>query len=308
MKILIAGIGGVGGYFGGLLAKRFEHDPAVRIYFLARGAHLAAIRETGLNVIKGNESWTVHPAFATDDPAAIGVMDWILFCTKGYDLEETAMSLAPCISPGTVILPLLNGVDASDRIRSVLPDADVIEGCVYIIARLKAPGVVENGGSIQLLYFGKQGVSDDRLHRFEKICKQAGVEVTLTDRIREVTWEKFIFISPLATITSRYNIPIGKVREDHGGELYQLICEVRDLAIVKGIALPEDIVERTVHKINGLGYQHTSSMHSDYQKENGRTEVESLTGFVVRESEQCGLAATAYKNMYHALLTGRHRQ
>jgi 2-dehydropantoate 2-reductase len=285
MKILIAGIGGVGGYFGGLLARHYEHHPDIDIYFLARGEHLQKIREEGLKVVKGDETLIVHPKEASDNPVEMEVMDVILFCTKGYDLEGTARMLKACVTNQTIIIPLLNGVDAPERIRKILA-GNVAEGCVYIISRIIAPGVVENAGNIQKLFFGIEGKTEAKLVQLEKILRDANIEATATDRIRKVCWEKFIFISPLATVTSYYNgSTIGGVREEHAELLLQLIHEVHDLAKAKGIELDNDIIEKTLKQIHAIPYEHTTSMQRDVIADNHRSELNSLTKFVITESE-----------------------
>jgi 2-dehydropantoate 2-reductase len=152
-KILIAGIGAVGGYFGGLLAKHFYNSGNVAIHFFARGEHLKEIQKNGLKVIKGDNEFIATPALATDDASAIGIADFIIVATKSYDLETIMQQLRPCINQDTIILPLLNGVDSKERIKNILPGNIVLDGCAYIVSRLKQPGVIENTGNIQTLYF-----------------------------------------------------------------------------------------------------------------------------------------------------------
>jgi 2-dehydropantoate 2-reductase len=135
-KTIIAGIGGVGGYFGGVLAKCFEVDEDVSVCFLARGSHLEAIRLNGLRVIKVGVQFVARPAVASDEADELGVAEVIVICTKSYDLEATVEQLKPCINEHTIILPLLNGVDITERIKSILPNNIVLQGCAYIVSRL----------------------------------------------------------------------------------------------------------------------------------------------------------------------------
>ena len=135
-KIIIAGIGGVGGYFGGLLAKCFEEDEDVSVCFLARGAHLEVMRTNGLRVIKGSDEFVARPAVVSDKAEELGVGEVIVICTKSYDLEATIAQLKPCINEHTIILPLLNGVDSTERIKAMLPNTIVLQGCAYIVSRL----------------------------------------------------------------------------------------------------------------------------------------------------------------------------
>ena len=162
-KIIIAGIGGVGGYFGGLLANCFYENENVEIIFFARGRHLKEIQNNGLKVIKGDSEFIARPALATDNPAETGIADYIIVATKSYDLETVVRQLLPCINQDTIVLPLLNGVDSKERIKNILPGNIVLDGCAYIVSRLKQAGVIENSGNIQTLYFGLDNFVNDRL-------------------------------------------------------------------------------------------------------------------------------------------------
>ncbi|MDO9254005.1 MAG: 2-dehydropantoate 2-reductase [Bacteroidales bacterium] len=226
-KIVIAGIGGVGGYFGGLLTNQYESSDAIEICFLARGEHLNKIRENGLKVIHGNAEFIARPAIATDNATEIGVADYILICTKSYDLDETIEQLKPCIGENTILLPLLNGVESVERIKKILPETTVLEGCVYIVSALKEAGVIENSGINQKVYFGPGNINNDKLLWLEKIMQEAGIEVTLSDSISTIVWEKFIFIASIATATSYFNCSIGKLLEENEETLVQLIEEVK---------------------------------------------------------------------------------
>lgn len=156
LRLHVVGIGGVGGYFGGLLARRYADDLEVEVRFLARGENLRRIAADGLRVINPDGEFTANPALATDDPVEAGPADVILLCTKSYDLEGTLDPLRPCLIPGhTLVVPTLNGVDARDRIEALLPGQPVTNGCVYITSRLVAPGVVENFARNQKMFFGR---------------------------------------------------------------------------------------------------------------------------------------------------------
>jgi 2-dehydropantoate 2-reductase len=302
-KIVIAGIGGVGGYFGGLLAKHFAGSASVQIHFLARGRHLAAIQQQGLTVIKGATQFIAKPASATDDAATIGVADFILICTKGYDLEATIEQLKPCIGRSTVIIPLLNGVDARQRICSLVPGNMVLDGCVYLVARLTAPGRIENTGNIQQLYFGLDGCTDERLVLLESILTSAGIEATLSKNISAVIWEKFIFIAPVATATSYFDTNSSSLADD--GEklavVTALINEATLLARAKGIAVNNDILAITLKKISSLAPGTTSSMHADFKSGRGKTELQSLTGYVAGEAKKYGLVTPVFDKLFTAL-------
>jgi 2-dehydropantoate 2-reductase len=299
-KILIAGIGGVGGYFGGVLANEFYANDRVEVAFLARGNHLKEIQNNGLKIIKGKEVFTVKPRIATDNPTDIGIADFVLVCIKSYDLETTIRQLKPCISENTIILPLLNGVDSKERIESILPNNIVLNGCVYIISRLKKAGVVENSGNIETLYFGLDDFANDKLIHLDSLFRQAKINATLSKFISTILWEKYIFISPLATATSYFDSCLGEVLEDnHKSEtLKALITEVKALAKAKQISVSEDIINITLSKMKSLPFKATSSLHSDLMDKKPRNELETLTDYVVHEGYKQNLNMLTYKKIY----------
>jgi len=301
--ILIAGIGGVGGYFGGLLAKEFQNDPTVAVQFLARGKNLDAIRTNGLTIVKGSDSSTAFPQKASDTPSDLDKADYIILCTKTYDLEATLVQLQDCITEKTVILPLLNGLDSTSKIKRHYPNVMVLEGCVYLVSRLSAPGIVTNSGNIESLFFGSDKVSDERLLQLETLLKQAGIQATLTPDIVSVLWKKFIFVSAIATATSFYDQSVGEILEnpDNRNTLLALLTEVYALAQAKQIPLPEDSVTATLTNIETLPFAATSSLHSDFKNEKRQTELDALTGYVVSEGRAYGVATPVYEKLYTAL-------
>jgi 2-dehydropantoate 2-reductase len=302
-KIIVAGIGGVGGYFGGLLAKHFYGHPQVEVSFVARGAHLKQIQLSGLKVIKGPAGFIAKPALATDTPAEIGVADLVIIATKTYDLEAVMRQLQPCMDQSTVILPLLNGVDSRKKIKSMLPDSLVLDGCVYLVSRLKQAGIVENTGNIETLYFGPGNLAHNKLVLFESLFKEAGIEATLSTNIATVIWEKFIFISPTATATSFFNKCIGQVLADSESldMIKALIDEVKQVAKASGITVSDDITEKTLAKLESLPFETTSSMHSDFKNNKPDTELQSLTAFVINEGQKYSLPTPMYSTMYEVL-------
>ena len=303
-RIVIAGIGGVGGYFGGYLAKHYEHHSEVEINFMARGAHLEAIKSNGLKVVKGTESFIAKPYLATAEASEIGIADYILIATKSYDLDNVLDALTPCIDNKTILIPLLNGVDSFARIRQRFPNNTVIEACVYIVSRLTQPGVIENTGNIQKLYFGSADESlKARLNHLALIFQSANIEATLSDKILSVIWEKFIFISPTATATSYFNNSIGEILSDSvkTNVLKALIEELYQLIQLKQITLPDDIVALTLNKLRALPYPTTSSMHSDFKANKSYNELASLTAYVIEEARKYQRDMPTYKTLYTAL-------
>ncbi|HRK27376.1 MAG TPA: 2-dehydropantoate 2-reductase [Chitinophagales bacterium] len=302
-KIIIAGIGGVGGYFGGLLSNHFQTNKNIEINFFARGGHLKEIQHNGLKVIKGDSEFITQPTLATDNPAEMGIVDFIIITTKSYDLETIVQQLQPCINQDTIILPLLNGVDCKERIKNILPDNIVLDGCVYIVSRLKQVGVIENSGNIQKLYFGLDNFVNDRLLLLESLFKKANIEAYLSKNISKVIWEKFIFLSPTATATSYFDNCIGELIADNEKltTTVALIEEVKQLAQAKQIVISDDITEKTLTKLKMLPFESTSSMHSDFQSNKPTNELETLTGYIINEGQKYHLKTPIYIKIYEEL-------
>lgn len=301
-KILIAGMGGVGGYFGGRLAYHFANHPEVEVYFLARGQHLNEIQNSGLTIVEGDETWIAVPKMASDDSIEIGEMDYILVCTKSYDLEEVMEKLRPCITETTVILPLLNGVDCSMRIRKLFPNNLVCDGCVYIIGRLASPGRVENQGNIQKLFFGVQGLTNPKLVLLEKLFLDAGLEAKLSETIESIIWEKFIFISAMAGSTTYFDEPVGPIVADAKKRdiVKSLVLESTAVAYEKGISVPKDMPKKVLDKLDSLPPGATSSLHSDIQNNKAHNEFDSLVNHVALEGRKLGLATPVYNRLTKA--------
>lgn len=300
MKIIIAGIGGVGGYFGGSLANYYAEDEHIQINFFARGSHLKEIQKNGLKIIKGKDEFFAKPNISSDNPSEIGIADFILICSKSYDVEAITLQLRPCVDQNTVILPLLNGVDSQQKIKSIYPNNLVLEGCVYIVSRLKQAGVIENSGNIQSFYFGANNITNEKLLLFEKILTQAGINATCSPNISTIIWEKFIFLSPTATATSYYNKCIGEIISDP--ESLETICllidETQKLAKAKGIPISDDIQEKTLMKLKSLPFDTTSSMHSDFKNQKQKTELKTLTGFVLSEGQKLNVPTPTFSKLF----------
>jgi 2-dehydropantoate 2-reductase len=301
-KIAVLGIGGVGGYFGGRLAARFNGSGAVEVFFIARGENEKAIKSNGLKIVTREGEQLARPATVTNEAREIGAVDVLLICTKAYDLEESIVKFRDCIGENTAILPLLNGVDNAEKIRKIVPRADVWNGCAFIVARLNSPGVVKVDSEIRLLQFGSSESAREKLEGFEKLLKVAEINAELSGDIDRTVWEKFIFISSLATLTSYLDTNIGGINasDENRKLLAELIAEVTALAAAKNINVAESIAETTLNRIKSAPAESTSSMHSDFMKK-GRTELETLTGYVVRESNRLNLPVPVYERLYAEL-------
>jgi 2-dehydropantoate 2-reductase len=245
MKIAVMGAGGVGGFYGGLLAKAGNH-----VTFIARGAHLAALQANGLKVESQSLGDFALPRVkATADPATIGPIDFVLFTPKAFDLESAALSLLPILRADTTVLPLLNGVDIAERLVGTLGKERVLDGMVQVAAFIAAPGVIRQMGAFNKIFFGEMaGGTSPRAKALLAAFQAAGIPAELSEQIRVDVWKKYVFISAAAGMASLTRSTIGPVMKDLDTRAMAIdvIEEVAGLARKKGIALPSTIVADTL--------------------------------------------------------------
>ncbi len=306
-RIAIIGLGGVGGYYGGLLSRYSEtHREEFEVVFIARGAHLEKIREKGLTVITETETFVTRPALATDNPSEAGTVDYIIIASKSYDLDEVAEQLRPMVNASTVLLPLLNGIDNVQRLRALYPGNEVWYGCAYIIARLNEPGVVESSGNVHYLHFGHEKKSSPELEQMEKWMIKAGIEASLKQNAIRAIWRKFFYISTTAALTSYLNTGFRDlVWNDEYKPLYiQLMKELYAVSQAENAGLPESVIEDMIRYGGSLPAGTTSSMNSDYLS-GRRIELETLVGVVIRLAEKHRLQVPLYEVIYKQLTVSR---
>lgn len=305
MKTAIVGIGGVGGYFGGLLAKQYTDDKDVEIVFIARGNHLEQIKKNGLKLITEKETMVVRPDLATDDPSGCGVFDCVIFCVKAYDLENSAERLSPSIGENTRVITLLNGVDNADKLRVLLNKGKILNGCVYISGLIVQPGVVQQKGALTRLFFGNESDEDTDGKQLETFFKNANIDAQYRTDIEHIAWEKYVFISPFASATTYLQKTMhGVLDNDDGKELLEkLLAEVLSIAKAKQIVLPENIRDQIVEKVSGFPKTTKTSMQTDFEK-GSRAELETFTGYIVREARKFGIPVPTHEYVYDVLKKG----
>lgn len=302
MKIAIVGIGGVGGYYGGKLAVEYASSNNHEIYFFARGQHLAAIKKDGLRVKTKEGDFTAVPTCATDNPEELGLLDLIFFCVKGYDLEDSARMIAGNLHDGSVAIPLLNGVNNAERLKTVLDKGIVINGCVYISTHIVQPGMIEQiGGSCKLI-FGPETGPVDPYRKIETLLKAAGINAVLSDNIAVDAWSKYLFVGPLGSITSMVGKSLGEIMENENDRtmLEGMMREVASVAEARNIPLPDDIVQQSLDIASNFPYETKTSIQLDFEK-GTRTELDTFTGYLVRAGKSTGIATPLHDEVYKKL-------
>ena len=301
-KIAIVGTGGVGGLIGGLLARFYENSDEVSVYFISRGKALESIRKNGIEIEADCGHFFARPAAATDDSTQIGTMDYVLFCTKAYDVKGGITQIMPCIGPDTVIIPFLNGVDSVETIRGMLPDNQVWYGCVYVVAYILTPGHIKESTNGYRYYFGHPDADKEKVRILAEIFSRADICARASENIEIRVWDKFAFISTVATVTSYTDKTYGEIlsEPEYRSMLMNLLAEFKAVAAAENKPLSEDITHAVVAQMEKIPPQTTTSMQRDFRA--GRnTELESLTGYIVRKAKENVLTVPTYEVMYKTL-------
>lgn len=298
MQIAVVGAGGVGGAFGAALAKA-----GADVAFLARGAHLAAMRARGLSVLGPRGDLHVHPVKASDDPARIGAVDFVLFCVKLWDVESAGAAIRPLVGPSTAVIPLQNGIDASDRLIPILGREAVMGGVAQISATIAEPGVVRQTGTFMRLLFGElDGGASQRGAAFQALCQKAGFDAVNSSEILVALWEKFVLLATNSSVVALTRLPFGKLRGDP--EVFALFekgfAEVAAVGRARGVRLPADLETRALQSTRNFPPEMMPSMAIDLLRGN-RLELPWLAGKVVALGRELGVPTPTFDVMYAAL-------
>lgn len=294
MRIAVIGAGGVGAGFGAALAKA-----GADVTFLARGAHLAAMKSTGLKVVSPRGDTHLAPTRATDDPNEIGHVDIVLFCVKLWDVESAGARIKPLIGPATAVIPLQNGIDAPERLIPILGTSAVMGGVAQISASITAPGVITQVGTFMRMIFGEfDGSRSRRAEDLLALCLKAGFDATLSEQILTELWMKFVLLAANASITALARQPIGQLRDDPDVRPVFIAAyqEVIDLARAKGVPLPPDALDKVLEFNRNAPPTMRASMALDLERGN-RLELPWLGGKVAELGRQLGVPTPTHMVM-----------
>jgi 2-dehydropantoate 2-reductase len=298
MRIAVMGTGGVGGYFGAKLAQAGND-----VTFVARGGHLAALREHGLKIESGVAPCHLANVHATDDPGGIAPVDVVMFCVKLWDVEQAAMRVEPLVSTAGVVIPFQNGLAAPEILERVLGPARVLGGVAYIAATIRAPGVIAHTGTMARLRVGAfPGGPVERATQFADACRVAGIDIEVSADIRRALWEKFCFLSALSGCTSVARQPVGGIRGDPDlrATFEAAVREAWNVGRALGVPLADDYVAAQLKALDGLPAEMRSSMQNDLAG-GRRLEAPWLSGAVAALAKNAGLAAPVSGVLYAAL-------
>jgi 2-dehydropantoate 2-reductase len=301
MRFAILGAGAVGGYYGAKLA-RAGHD----VTFIARGAHLQAIRERGLHVKSPMLGSFAIRAPAEDDTTRVGTVDVVILAVKAYDNPTALPLIAPMMGPATAVLTIQNGVDSPSEAAAMVGEQAVIGGTTYIATALSEPGIIEQTGTHRRIVFGE--VFGDlprltaRVRAVHDALAGADIQSEVVDDGRVPIWEKFIFLAALAGFTGASRLSIGPLWADpiSRAQFLQGCREVERIARAEGVAVAADVVDRIDAYVRGIPGTMRSSLLIDLSQ-GKRIEVEALQGTVVRRAARLGLAAPIMSTLYAVL-------
>jgi len=299
MKIAVMGSGGVGGYYGGLLARTGQD-----VNFIARGAHLAALRTNGLQVKSVHGDFTLTPVHVTDTPAEVGQVDLALVCVKTRHTEEAAQAIKPMVGPDTTVMSLQNGIDAAERIGAIVGMEHMVGGATWLSSAIEAPGVIRQISQFRRIVVGElDGRITPRVQALFEVLKGTGATVELSDNIVKVLWAKFLFIASISGVGSITRLGIGDYRAvpETRAMLVSLMHEVEAVARASGTTLDTDVVEQTLALVDNAAPHIKPSMQLDVEA-GRRSEVDSMIGVICRKGRELGVPTPVADIVYAAIL------
>lgn len=303
--VIVIGLGGVGGYFGFKIAQKNGGNKDYRITFVARGETFEIIGEKGLTLLSPEHSNpVVKPDYLVRNIEEIRQCDLILNCVKEYDLENGCLKLREIITENSVILPLMNGVDVYERIRKIIEKGVVLPACVYVASHIKEKGVIEHKGQPGKIIFGRdpQKPSYDAQWVAE-LLKASGVDAIYKDDASPDIWTKFFFIASFGLVSARFDKSIGQVAEEPElkTRATEIMREIAEIAVKKGISLPPDIINLTFEKAAAFPYDTPTSLQLDVQSGKNHSELELFAGAILKYGKELNTATDKTAKIYREI-------
>lgn len=299
MKICFFGVGGVGGYFGSLMVNKLgkKHD----IYFVARGKHMEAIQENGLLLKKsgGDEEIIAHPTICTDSVKELPICDVIILSVKSYDLENASKEILKISDKNTVILPLLNGVDISSRLRRHLPDSNILQSCVYVGTHIESPGVIfQKGGSCNI-HIGWEKPDFD-VKPLLDLLEKSEISFQWEENVNSSIWNKYMFIAAFGLVTASHNKNLGEVINDPklSSLTKNIMAEIEQIAKALNVPLDSDVVETSFNKASNFPPEARTSFQRDVESKGNIHEGDLFGGTLIRFGKSLGIPTPNIESAY----------
>ncbi len=297
MRIAVIGAGGVGGYFGGLLAREGH-----KVTFVARGEHGATLRRTGLRVHSVHGDFEL-PVSCVETPGEAGTADIVLFCVKSYDTGATATAIAPLLHERSIVVSLQNGIENAGEIAGLVGPACVLTGLVWVESTIAAPGVISQTSRVRRVAIGPHdGTSGASAEAVTALLASAGADAEAHADIRPILWDKLLFISSVSGITCVTRSSLGPIMATPAARelLVQALDEARRVANAGGVALDQTNVDAALDLCVNLGSDFKTSMLRDLER-GRRLEVNALSGAIVRAAHRSGIRAPIHEFICGAL-------
>lgn len=298
-KIGILGIGGIGGFVGAPLAKRYK-DSETKIIFICRGETKKAIQNEGLLFESKGETTTIFPDLVSDNPTEIGILDVLILTSKSYSLKDVLSTYKDCINDKTIIITLQNVVNAKEIIRETLPEAgQIMEGCIYVASNVKKPGNIQHvGGPGKIFVGGKENKP------LIELLAAGGLDITYVENINQILWKKYLFVAPVAGITSAYKVSFGQLLEDENlmHILENMMIEIQSLAKKNNINLTNEDIETSKDLLTKFPFESKSSLQLDFENDN-QTEKQFLVDYVIENAKKYGIETPFYNGVNEKIKT-----
>lgn len=299
VKIGILGIGGIGGFVGAPLAKKYQ-DSTTKIIFICRGETKKAIQNNGLVFESKGIKETIYPHLVSDNPTEIGVLDVLILTSKSYSIKDVLSTYKDCINSETIIITLQNVVNAKEIIRETLPEADqIMEGCIYVASNVKQPGHIQHvGGPGKIFVGGKEN------HSLIDLLADGGLDITYVPNINEILWKKYLFVAPVAGITSAYKVTFGQLLEEENlmHILENMMIEIQSLAKKNNISLTKEDIETSKDLLTKFPFESKSSLQLDFENHN-QTEKQFLVDYVIENAKKYGIETPFYNGVNEKIKT-----
>ncbi|QOG04796.1 ketopantoate reductase family protein [Flavobacterium sp. MDT1-60] len=293
IKIGILGIGGIGGFVGAPLVKKYK-DSTTKIIFICRGETKNAIQNEGLLFESKGETEILFPNLVSDNPAEIGILDVLILTSKSYSIKDVLSTYKDCINAETIIITLQNVVNAKEIIRETLPHSgQIMEGCIYVASNVKKPGHIQHvGGPGKIFVGGKENKP------LIDLLAAGGLDITYLENINETLWKKYLFVAPVAAITSAYKVSFGELLEDQNlmHILENMMIEIQLLALRNNISLTNEDIETAKNLLTKFPFESKSSLQLDFEN-NNQTEKQFLVDYVIENANKYGIQTPFYNNV-----------
>lgn len=301
-NVVVIGLGGVGGYFGFKINQFNEKDNGLNITFTARNQTYDIVSKNGLTLLSSEHPESItRPNKIIQSISEIKKPDLVLICVKEYDLENVCNQLKSVLSPETILLPLMNGVDIYDRVRKIITTNTILPACVYVASHIKEKGIVEHKGKAGKLIFGKDPAHTDKnVDWINELMKDSGIDFDFKENSFPDIWTKFIFVASFGLVTAKYNSSIGTVCTDETQkqEATEIMTEVQAIADKKAIGLPNDIIEKTFEKAATFPPDTPTSLQLDINVNKQNNELELFAGAIIRYGKELGTETSFTEKIY----------